>query len=209
MTLATDKPEFTPTPPATRPERLTLEEYLAYDDDTDTYYELVDGVLEPMSLGTGKHGSVIRYLANRFDRESERLQQDRIAIQGSVGIQSPRGTRWDTCRIPDITVLSLELWEAMQDREAVIRLNEGTPLLVVEVVSPSTAKNDYRAKHSEYAVLDIPEYWIVDPERQRVTVCTWVEGRYEDVEYEGDVALVSATFPELSLTATQIVSAGL
>jgi Uma2 family endonuclease len=37
------------------------------------------------------------------------------------------------------------------------------PLLVVEVVSPSTIAVDYRAKHSEYAVLDIAEYWIVDP----------------------------------------------
>lgn len=209
MTLATDKPEFTSPPPVTLTERLTLDDYLAYNDGTDTRYELVDGVLEPMSLGTGKHGGVIEFINDSFKGEIRRLGHPWISKDTKIGIQSPRGTRWDTCRIPDITVLSLELWEAMQDCEAVIRLNEGTPLLVVEVVSPSTAKNDYRAKHSEYAVLDIPEYWIVDPELQRVTVCTWVEGRYEDVEYEGDVALVSATFPELSLTATQIVSAGL
>lgn len=37
-------------------QKLTFEEYLAYDDGTDTRYELVDGELVPMSLGTGKHG---------------------------------------------------------------------------------------------------------------------------------------------------------
>lgn len=213
MTLATDKPTlgktpFDPSSSEIDPPRLTLEEYLAYDDGTDNCYELIDGVLLPMSLGTGKHGGIIRFLANRFDQESERIKQDWIAIQGAVGIQSPRRTRWDTCRIPDITVLTLELWDDMQEREAVIRLNDGIPLLVVEVVSPSTVQIDYRAKHSEYAVLDIPEYWIIDPAQEKVTVCIWVEGRYEDVVYEGEAAVVSATFPELSLTAAQVLSGG-
>jgi Uma2 family endonuclease len=36
--------------------RLTFEEYLAYDDGTDKRYELVDGELIPMSLGSGQHG---------------------------------------------------------------------------------------------------------------------------------------------------------
>jgi Uma2 family endonuclease len=33
-------------------QKLTFKEYLAYDDGTDTRYELVDGELVPMSLGT-------------------------------------------------------------------------------------------------------------------------------------------------------------
>ncbi len=43
-------------------QKLTFETYLAYDDGTDTQYELVDGELVPMSLGTGKHGNIIRFL---------------------------------------------------------------------------------------------------------------------------------------------------
>jgi len=38
--------------------KLTFEEYLAYNDGTDTRYELVDGNLVPMSLGTGKHSGI-------------------------------------------------------------------------------------------------------------------------------------------------------
>ncbi|GAX44784.1 hypothetical protein NIES4075_58030 [Tolypothrix sp. NIES-4075] len=45
---------MTTTPAVTK--RLTLEEYLAYDDGTDTRYELVDGELIPMSMGSGQHG---------------------------------------------------------------------------------------------------------------------------------------------------------
>ncbi len=195
MTLATDR-------------RLTLDEFIAYDDGSHNRYELVDGVLKPMSLGTGKHGSVIRFLASKFDREAERLGLDILAIQGNVGIQSPRGTRWDTCRIPDITVLTAELWDELQESEAIIRAGKGPALLVVEVVSPSTAQTDYRAKHSEYSVLDIPEYWIVDLEQGVVTVCTLVEGRYEDVEFRGEGAIVSSTFPELGLTVAEVLAGG-
>jgi Uma2 family endonuclease len=48
----------------------------------------------------------------------------------------------------------------MADREAVINLHEPPPLLVVEVVSPSTKTDDYRSKRSEYGLLGIPNYWI-------------------------------------------------
>jgi len=194
MTLATDR-------------RLTLTEYLTYSDGTNRRYELLDGVLKPMSLGTGKHASIIKYLAERFDQQAEQINLKALAIQGAVGIQSPRGTRWETCRIPDITILDADLWASMQDREAIIRLNDTPPpLLTVEVVSPSTRTEDYRSKHSEYAVLDILEYWIVDPVAQVITICTLIEGRYQDQEFRGDEPLISATFTELSLTATQVLN---
>lgn len=56
-----------------------------------------------------------------------------------------------------------------------IELNESPPILVVEVVSESTRTTDYRSKGSEYAVLEISEYWIVDPLEAIVTVCMLVE----------------------------------
>ena len=46
-------------------QKLTFEDYLAYDDGTDTRYELVDGTLAPMSLGTGKHGAIIHFVVRQ------------------------------------------------------------------------------------------------------------------------------------------------
>ncbi|MGJ3251569.1 MAG: Uma2 family endonuclease [Elainellaceae cyanobacterium] len=186
-------------------QRLTLEEYLAYDDGSDRRYELVNGELLPMSLGTGRHGAIIKRLERIFDDEIERLQQPWIALAGTVGLQSPRGEAWDTVRIPDVTVLTLEQWEALQEREAVIRLNEPPPLLVVEVVSESTKSTDYRAKRAEYSVLDIPEYWIADPLKEMVTVCTLLEGWYEAAEYLGDGVIESPIFSGLKTTANQVL----
>lgn len=44
------------------------------------------------------------------------------------------------------------------------------PLLIVEVVSPSTRNRDRLQKRTFYADARVPEYWIIDPERKTVTV---------------------------------------
>lgn len=44
--------------------------------------------------------------------------------------------------------------------------------LVMEVISPDNPNRDYQIKRAEYAQAGIPEYWIVDPQRELVTVLT-------------------------------------
>ena len=186
-------------------QKLTLEEYLNYNDGTDDRYELVNGELIKMSLPSGRHGAIAKFLERTFDAENARLQRTWITVRGDVGIQSPRGDRWDTVRIPDVTIISREQWQDLQDREAVIGLNEPPPFLVVEVVSPSTQSTDRRAKRAEYSVLNIPEYWIVDPLEYRVIICSLLEGLYDSEEFTGRDRIISPTFPDLILTAEQIL----
>ncbi len=193
----------------TTTQKLTFEEYLAYHDGTDTRYELVDGELLPMSLGTGKHGAITEFLNDRFKEEIKRLGWLWTSKDMRIGVRSPRGGRWDTSRVLDITVLPIAQWEAMADREAVIDLNEPPPLLVVEVVSESTRSADYRAKYTEYSVLEIPEYWIVDPLEEKVTICQLNEGRYDETAFTGEMLIQSPTFPDLPLTVAQILKGNL
>jgi Uma2 family endonuclease len=190
-------------------QKLTFEEYLAYDDGTDTRYELVDGELVPMSLGTGRHGAIIRFVVRQFEDAIARLDQPWVPLPALVGVRSPRGRNWDTSRIPDVTVLTATQWEAMSDREAVINLNEPPPILVVEVVSPSTKTDDYRSKRSEYGLLEISEYWIVDPLEAKITLCILEHQFYDSAEFQGDDLIQSPIFPDLHLTAAQILSAKL
>jgi Uma2 family endonuclease len=187
-------------------QKLTYEEYLAYDDGTDTRYELVDGELVPMSLGTGKHGAIIRFLVRQFEDALAQSGQPWVPLPALVGVRSPRGRNWDTSRIPDVTVLPLAQWEAMSDREAVINLNEPPPILVVEVVSPSTKTDDYRSKRAEYGLLEIPEYWIVDPIEEKITLCALEHQLYDSTEFCGANLIQSSTFPDLNLTAAQVLA---
>jgi Uma2 family endonuclease len=190
-------------------QRLTFEDYLTYTDGTDTQYELVDGELLAMSLGTGQHGAISEFLNDQF-REQIRLQGlPWTSKQMTVGVRSPRGRNWDTCRIPDVTVLPEAQWEVMANRSAVINLNEPPPLLVVEVVSPSTKADDYRSKRSEYSLLEISEYWIVDPLAEKLTICTLAHQFYDCIEYGVTQQLTSTTFSSLSLLVDQVLAAKL
>ena len=188
-------------------DRLSLAEYLAYSDGSDTRYELVAGELVPMALPTGRHVQIQNFLSRVFEAEIARQQLPWTTIQGGLGIQSPRGNRWDSVRIPDGVVLPLEQWQEMGSREALIRLEEPPLLLVVEVVSESSRAADYRAKQAEYCVLGIGEYWVVDPLEEKVSLLLLHEGWYDVLELKGSDPVSSKVFPKLELQAGEILAA--
>jgi Uma2 family endonuclease len=180
------------------PTKLTFEDYLTYDDGTDNHYELEDGGLILMNPPIGLHALVIRFLSNTFETEIRRLDHPWAALQ-MVGVRTaPRRSR-----LPDLCIVPVEVVREYLDRSAVI---ESDAVLAVELVSPESIKRDYRFKRAEYAAFGIPEYWIVDPIEQRVTLLTLVEGLYEEVIYRENEGVLSPTFPELRLTVNQILN---
>ena len=191
--------------------RITLKEFLTYDDGTNTRYELVDGILVEMSLGTGKHSGVIRRLAKRFEAQAEQQGTDWIAIQGLVGIETDVPGENDQVRIPDVTVMSEAQWNVMEDRpgSATIFQHEPAPIVVVEVISPSTKSTDLTDKRTEYAARRISEYWIINPKTGDVKVLQLKDGIYIEVgAFKDEDAIISPTFPELKLTAAIVLAAG-
>jgi Uma2 family endonuclease len=189
--------------------KLTFEEYLVYDDGFGSRFELVEGALIPMSLGSGEHGEIIRFLERQFEQAIAKLKQPWLPLAALMGVQSPRGTRWDTSRIPDVTIIPTEQWQSLRKREAVIQLNEPPPLLLVEVVSESTQAIDYGAKRIEYRLLGVAEYWIVDPLALKVTIYQLIDDIYYSAEYQGEMRLHSPTLQTLELTAAQVLAATL
>ena len=185
-------------------DRLNFAEYLKYIDGTDQRYELVNGELIPMSLGTGQHGAVIKFLERNLEVDITKQNQDWVVLPALVGVRSPKGGRWDTCRIPDLVVMPRDQWLSLQTCEAIIEINQPAPLLVVEVVSESTKGTDYRAKRAEYSVLGILEYWVVDPLLSKITIFSLDDGWYEPCEFTDDEIVRSLTFPNLKLTAHQV-----
>jgi len=188
--------------------KLTFAEYLSYTDGTNMRYELVNGELVAMGIGIGLHGAILKFLEKLFDAEIERLGLELVALQAAVGVRSPRRGRWDTSHIPDISVIESAQWRELRQKEAIIELHEPPPKLVVEVVSPSTRSADYRAKRAEYMVLNIEEYWIVDPEAGKVTVLILEDGWYEATEYSDSELVSCHWFPELTVSASTILSGG-
>ena len=184
--------------------RLTLEEYLNYDDGTDTQYELVAGELVAMPPESPKNVQSALFLLSRLLKF---VPINRLSNKAEILVSGSRVTT----RIPDLIVLTDELAATLQGAtRSTITLDMPPPALVVEVVSPGKVNEDrdYRYKRSEYAARGIFEYWIVNPQINRVSVLTLVEGLYEEMIFEGSTSIASSTFPELQLTAQQVLSAG-
>ncbi len=198
---------------------MTFEEWLTYEDGSDTRYELDRGVLVEMGQARGRHGDIMEFLSVRFKEEIHKLGYPWVSkMGGQVALRVPQIGRRDTSRDPDVVVLPRSQWESMANREAIVELSEPPPSLVVEVVSTGTEVTDHRKKRAEYNILGIPCYLLVDwgefnqnkkPIDQRITVLTLVEGLYDQEVYRGDQVVLIPTFPELKLTANQIIRAKL
>ncbi|PZV06983.1 MAG: hypothetical protein DCF22_22815 [Leptolyngbya sp.] len=80
-------------------QKLTFEEYLAYDDGTDTLYELVNGELIPMGIGSGLHGEIMYLLERLFNQEIERLGLSWVARQAAIGVRSLLEIKSLTCHL--------------------------------------------------------------------------------------------------------------
>jgi Uma2 family endonuclease len=181
-------------------QKMTLVEFLAYDDGTDQLYELEHGELIDMPSESEINRRIAGFLFAYF------LQLDipayRLTMKTEVAVSGSRVS----VRVPDLLVLSEELAIEMDGAtRSIVLMDMPPPLLVVEVVSPNQEKRDYRYKRSEYAARGIAEYWIVDPILQRVTVLEWVEGLYEEKVYHGDNSIESSVLGTLDLTVDRVL----
>ena len=187
---------------------LTFEEYLTYDDGTDNRYELVDGELVMVPLPTADHSDVIDLLSDAFRAEIEKLGLTWI-VKRDVGTYV--GTNPDTgkerSRTPDLCVITQEQWNEIKANKKAAAVLKTPPLLIVEVVSPGSKKTDYKAKESEYRTAGVSEYWIIDLLKSKVTVLSLINGEYRKTEFTNNQLITSQIFPELSLTATKVLSA--
>ncbi len=188
-------------PPVER--RMSFEEYLRFDDGTDTRYELVRGVLVPMPTATAAHELLISFLAAMMMRFIAAHDLPYV-VRVNAGVQ----TEEDTSRLPDIAVYDRHDWERLlkQGGPAVLRLGE--PMRLVVEVTSENWKDDYYDKRAEYEQRRIPEYWIVDGRRKQVVALHLAEDApayQEQVLKPGDV-LASRVLTGLTLPVETILA---
>ncbi len=191
-----------------KPRFKTIEEFLNYDDGTDTHYELVDGALVELPTESWDSSTISIFLLTQFlpfvAYYLIRHKDTEIAVESSSV----------KARIPDLMVVTETTAIDMTGQKGLIPLDTPPPILVVEVVSPGEPgtdnyDRDYIQKRSEYAARGIPEYWLIDPHLNLVLILGWQDGQYSEIgQFRANEPIVSFTFPDLQLTAEQILSAG-
>lgn len=183
-----------------------------YPENTTCKYELHNGRIVEMPLGTGDHSNITGFITGEIHFQIRMLQLP-YSIPGDC-LLKPLDD--ESGYQPDVIVLDKgELSkEPRWQKESIITLG-GSVRLVVEVVSTNW-QNDYLRKVGDYELMGIPEYWIVDylglggrrfigaPKLPTLSVYNMVNGEYEVRQFRDDERVESLAFPELQLTAKQI-----
>ena len=177
----------------------TYEDYVRLPDDGKRY-EVIRGVLyvspAPIPLHQYVHTRLL-VLLTRFVDEN-RLG---VVLGAPMDVRLPR--RIGDPVQPDLVFLRT----GNQPRWEVDANFSGSPDLVVEILSPSTARRDRKVKHSAYREAGIPEYWIVDPRARTIEVFGLSEdgARYIELCRGGEADTVrSAVLPGLEVRIGEI-----
>ena len=207
MTIATERP--------IQQQLLSFGDFIVRYGDSNRY-ELIDGEvfdLEP----TGYHEEVSAFTTTKICTQIDALCLNWFVLQR--GLLRPSNLGMTAFR-PDVMVVDRnELTkELLWHDQSIITLGSSIKF-VMEVVS-SNWQNDYARKVEDYAILGIPEYWIADcaglggtrhigkPKQPTLSICTLVQGEYEIQQIRGNQPITSPTFPNLKLTAEQVLKAG-
>ena len=136
------------------------EDYLWLTDETNRLVEFTDGFVEALPMPTSTHQAVLSFLNDCFKEHVVRLGG--LVLFSALRVRVRQGK----FREPDLLVLQDRNDPRFQDRFWL-----GADL-VVEVVSPKGRRRDFVQKPLDYAEAGIPEYWIVDPRDETITVLT-------------------------------------
>lgn len=188
-------------------QKLTYEEYLQYDDGTDTHYEYDDGDLIEMPPAIRLHRKIAQFLEECFRREIESIKKQWETARADAGVKTRKLNGKMATRFPDLMVFDATTLDSNE-----VDILDFAPEMAIEIVSKGAKnrKRDYEDKRYEYRVKGIKEYWIIDPEHQKITVFLLDKEAdfYEQEEYRGDQIIRCNTFKSLKLPAETIFRAG-
>ena len=207
MTIATERP--------IQQQLLSFGDFIVRYGDSNRY-ELIDGEvfdLEP----TGYHEEVSAFITTKVCAQIDAIALNWFVLQR--GLLRPSNLGMTAFR-PDVMVVDRNelAKELLWYDQSILTLGSSIKF-VVEVVS-SNWQNDYARKIEDYAILGIPEYWIADyaglggtrhigkPKQPTLSICTLLKGEYEIQQVRGNQPITSLTFPNLKLTAEQVLKAG-
>jgi Uma2 family endonuclease len=147
--------------------RMTVAEFLRWDDGTDTSYELIDGrpvaryarsgschAVVAMAPPAPRHGRIAGNVCAEIERRLEGRPPCGAVVEGGIRVSD------DKYYITDVAATCAPISEEGFVRE---------PFLVVEIVSDSDRGARALAKVQDYIILpSVQEIWLIDSRERRV-----------------------------------------
>lgn len=193
--------------------KITFDQFLV-ECPEDGLYELVNGEIVEI-ISTRNHIDVADCIFWSFYDLIKSLSLNYV-VQNKAVVRTITKAGIEQGRRPDVSVIDRDLWRSNRSAYAALR----EPIQLAVEVTSTNWDDDYIDKLDEYQRLGIPEYWIVDylaigsreflgnPKIPTVFVYLLdADGNYQRTAFQGSDRIVSRTFPELMLTAEQVMNA--
>ncbi|MCY4214890.1 MAG: Uma2 family endonuclease [Gammaproteobacteria bacterium] len=174
----------------------TEAQYLRLTDGCNHRIEFTDGQLELQPMPTDRHQSILKFLFRAL-----------LFVEGIGGVVHFAALRLRVragkFREPDLLLL-LDAADPRRQDEYWLGAD-----LVLEVVSPDNPARELVEKRADYAEANIPEYWIVNPMDETLTVLVLVDGQYAErgLFRRGQQAR-SSCLPDFSVAVAAVFDAG-
>ena len=166
---------------------------LQFTPDDGRRYELVRGDLLVTPSPSRTHQRISKRLLRILEDYFESRSIGEVFCAPTDVILTPRDVF-----VPDLVIVA-------DPNDTAERGIERPPLLVVEILSPSTRHADRRLKATRYAELGVEHYWIVDPEAKRIECLRSETGAFRPVvEAEGNATLAHPDWAGLEIDLTSL-----
>jgi Uma2 family endonuclease len=173
--------------------RMTLEEFLRWDDGTDTHYELIDGFPVAMAPPAEAHRILAVRLVSRIDTALAGRRPCNAQIE--PGVVRPDSA--DSYYVPDIAV-TCEPNEP--GRQAMV-----DPILIVEILSPSTERTDRRLKLPIYQAMEsVREIMLIDADSHHAELYRRENDRWGIQLVRGTEASLVLTTVDLRISMSEL-----
>jgi len=175
--------------------KYTYKDYMTWPDEE--HWEIIDGVPYMQAAPSWQHQAVLVELSRQFSNYFVNKSCKVFAAPFDVCLEESEDSRQVVQ--PDIVIVC--------DPSKLKKTGYfGIPSLVVEIVSPSTARIDRITKFNKYKNVGVKEYWIIEPIDKIIQVFTLLDDKSYKMEiYEEDDKTIDVyLFPGLQIDITTI-----
>lgn len=172
------------------------EDWLNLPDDGQRY-EIIEGVLYVANTPTIDHQYAVMEISGEM-RQFVKANKLGYVLTAPFALHLSETTRPVQ---PDVLFIKTENWPGPGAKHF-----SGAPDLVVEVLSPSTARTDHVIKFNAYEKAKVAEYWIVNTKSKSVQVYTLSGGGEYALlgEFTGDEIIESEVLKNINMVVSSL-----
>lgn len=164
-----------------------------YNLPEGTRAELIDGHIYYMAPPTRRHQQILlslsRSIADYIDQNTGTCEVDIAPFAVFLNKNDKNYVE------PDISVICKK--DNLSDKGCM-----GAPDWIIEIVSPGSRRMDYFVKLFKYRTAGVREYWIVDPEKNRILVYSFESE--DTMEYSFSDSVPSGIYTDFSIDFSKI-----